>query len=349
MKIRIYQINLERDTDRVAFAGLSCLDRYQGSAEINSTIYDNIYEGEVACKTLEDVYRMFNLEHPADYTGRSLSVSDIVEIVEDGEIKPGFYFCDTIGFQQVDFQPSSEEAKNTIRVVLLEPGKLARIADIDSSLEGMQKVVGGFIEPVYAFEDADVCLVCNEEGKLNGMPLNRAIRAEATEVDMTYGEMVSKFRAAERAGGGKHITGYVLISEDSFDKPYSVKARTYAVSSDNKAFQPNMGGYSIFASAIDGSDPMVRLERYLAAEKGGSDGWKIERCYMKESSREILDIIAGPCFICDCSGENFGSLSPEQQARYKEKFLYPESFARIGGEIVSIPYKPKNKDHERER
>ena len=97
---------------------------------------------------------------------------------------------------------------------------------------------------------------------------------------------------------------YIVFSSDSFEKSYSEEARTYVVSSDNKAFQPNMGGYSIYASSLDGSDPMIRLERYMAAEKGGKDGWKIERCYMKERGREILDVIAGTCFICGLGEEN---------------------------------------------
>ena len=52
------------------------------------------------------------------------------------------------------------------------------------------------------------------------------------------------------------------------------------MSSNNKAFQEGMGGYSIYGSSLDGTDPCVRLERYMAVEKGGKDGWKIERCYM---------------------------------------------------------------------
>ena len=61
-----------------------------------------------------------------------------------------------------------------IKVVLLEPNKLARIKEIDASLEGMQKVVGGLIEPAYYFDDP-VCMVVNEEGKLTGLELNRGI------------------------------------------------------------------------------------------------------------------------------------------------------------------------------
>ena len=242
MKIRIYQINMERDTNRVAFDSLERLERYQGSREIDSTIYDRIYEAEVSCKSLEDVYRMFNLEHPADYTGRSMSVSDIVEVVEDANLSPGFYFCDSVGFEQVQFDPP-QSSRETIRVVLLEPGKLARAADIDASLEGMQMAVGGgLIEPVYIFDEA-VCLVCNEEGKINGMTPNRALRDDET---------------------GK-----------------------------------------------------------------------------------IVDIVCGPCFICDCSGESFGSLSPEQLDRYSRQFRRPEQFIRINEEIMAIPYTPSKHDRAR--
>ena len=92
---------------------------------------------------------------------------------------------------------------------------------------------------------------------------------------------------------------YTHLSADSFDKDYPEAARTYAVSSNNKAFMPNMGGYSIYGSSLDGSDRNVRLERYMAKEHGGKDGWKIERCYMKDDSKkQMLDVIAGKFFIC---------------------------------------------------
>lgn len=50
------------------------------------------------------------------------------------------------------------ENEKKIKVVLLEPGKLARAAEIDASLAGMQKVVGGLIEPFYPFEDRNSSL-----------------------------------------------------------------------------------------------------------------------------------------------------------------------------------------------
>lgn len=66
---------------------------------------------------------------------------------------------------------------NKINVVLCEPGKLARAATIEASLESYQKTVGGYIEAYYPFEEP-VCIVCNEEGKINGLPLNRAVYAD---------------------------------------------------------------------------------------------------------------------------------------------------------------------------
>lgn len=98
---------------------------------------------------------------------------------------------------------------------------------------------------------------------------------------ITYAELAEIFRKREYPGPTEHLTGYIVFTEDNFEKLYSLEARTYRVSSNNKAYQPNMGGYSIYGSAIDGSDPMVRLEQYMAAEKGGKNGWKVDYCYLK--------------------------------------------------------------------
>ena len=69
-----------------------------------------------------------------------------------------------------------------IKVVLLEPDKEAQIAEIETTLESMQHLVGdGFIEAFYPFEE-EVCIVCNDEGKINGLPLNRAVYSENGEL-----------------------------------------------------------------------------------------------------------------------------------------------------------------------
>ena len=102
MKIRIYQIDHKKDTERVLFLGTEQLQKLRGSAAINGLIYEETFHGDVDAANLEDVFRIFNLEHPDGYTGRSLSVSDVVEIMNDPE-RAGFYFCDTVGFKKVEF------------------------------------------------------------------------------------------------------------------------------------------------------------------------------------------------------------------------------------------------------
>ena len=53
--------------------------------------------------------------------------------------------------------------------------------EIDSGLESLQHEVGGYIEAIYPYEEP-VALVCNEEGKLEGLPLNRALRDEDGDI-----------------------------------------------------------------------------------------------------------------------------------------------------------------------
>ena len=61
-----------------------------------------------------------------------------------------------------------------MRILIVEPRKRPRRADIPHTLRDMQQIVGGYIEIIYPFNDP-VALVCDEEGKLKGYELNRAI------------------------------------------------------------------------------------------------------------------------------------------------------------------------------
>lgn len=79
----------------------------------------------------------------------------------------------------------SDERK--IKVVLLEPSKLARVVEIGSSLESMQEVVGGRVSSFYPFEK-EVCIVANDESKSNGMRENRGVRNDkGVMIEFIYG------------------------------------------------------------------------------------------------------------------------------------------------------------------
>ena len=87
MNIRIYQINHERDMNQAMFMNTEYLAHKFDEVKPDSSSYDLVFEGKVDRNTLEGVYQMFNLEHPVGYVGRSLSVSDVVEVV-DGAREP---------------------------------------------------------------------------------------------------------------------------------------------------------------------------------------------------------------------------------------------------------------------
>ena len=61
-----------------------------------------------------------------------------------------------------------------LKVLYIEPMKTPKIVEIDGDLESMQNLVGGYIEEYMPFED-EVAIVCNDEGKINGLEPIRGI------------------------------------------------------------------------------------------------------------------------------------------------------------------------------
>ena len=78
-------------------------------------------------------------------------------------------------------QFDKSEKTEKITVLLLEPEQEAKVIEIENSLAAMQKAVEGNIEVVYPFAD-DACIICNEEGKLLSLPLNRALYDEDNKI-----------------------------------------------------------------------------------------------------------------------------------------------------------------------
>lgn len=180
MNIRIYQINMGRDEKRVAFMGIDEREHLLESRDIDSSIYDCVFSGDVDCNDLEDVFQKFNIDHPDGYTGRSLSVSDVVEIVDVESVDKGFYYCDNIGFSKVEFDPEEAEPykDGKIKVLMVEPGKKAYEKEIGTSLEEMYAALDcDCIQTFYPYEDL-VVIVCDDEGKINHSRPNRAIYGE---------------------------------------------------------------------------------------------------------------------------------------------------------------------------
>lgn len=251
------------------------------------------------------------------------------------------YILDAEDFSDVEFTALENEPEK-IQVVVLKPGKYAEITQIEDTQRSARAIVGGEVECLHIFNDNTRMMVCEDE-KVYDKPPHRAIYSEPKQVDMSLNELFKKFREKENDETGTHITGYITFTSDTFTKPYSEEARTYEVSSDNKAFQPDMGGYSIYGSSLDGEDICTRLDGYLH----GKNPWKVERCYIIEGRNEIVNTISFTAFICGYANGRLKSLTDEQAKKYAEKFKFPEHFERINGEIKAFSYLPTTKKHER--
>lgn len=166
MRVKIYQINPDRDTNRIKFFGMNALPKLQGSKEIDASLYDEVFNAEIDEADPEAIYSKFNAEGHPLYRGHSLSVSDVV--VTDN----GAFFCDSIGFQPIQFDESQTyKPDNLMRIVYVEPHKPPYAAEIEHTLRAEQKAVGGLIEPINNGDGT--CLVGNEEAKILGMEGNR--------------------------------------------------------------------------------------------------------------------------------------------------------------------------------
>lgn len=97
------------------------------------------------------------------------------------------YVLDSEDFVGVDFKTESERALNLnkIDVLLVEPGQYPKAMQIGTELEDLQEIVGGSIEVTYPFEE-EVGIILNEEGKILGLPLNRAMRNDDGDVYDIY-------------------------------------------------------------------------------------------------------------------------------------------------------------------
>ena len=96
---------------------------------------------------------------------------------------------------------------------MVKPYELPKEVEIDNTLEAKQELVGGWIECAYLPNDDSVVLICNEEGKINNMPLNRDIGH-----DIIFGPFLIVGNDYEN-GGYKSLTSEQILNyKIRFDK-----------------------------------------------------------------------------------------------------------------------------------
>ena len=87
----------------------------------------------------------------------------------------GDYILDADDFSEINFDAEEVEPQEKIKVVLLQPGKIAKVTEIDSTYEAMKEIVGGGID-VYQLDSRVV--IHNRDGKNDGLDYCRAMRDE---------------------------------------------------------------------------------------------------------------------------------------------------------------------------
>ena len=85
-----------------------------------------------------------------------------------------------------------------------------------------------------------------------------------------------KYHVTSQFDDPNALVGVIVFSQKNWPgRNFSLESRSYAFTSDNKYFISGMGGNSIFAESLDGSDKGVRLDWYL------HDWANIEYCYIQ--------------------------------------------------------------------
>jgi len=212
MKIKIYQINHEKDNKRVAFEDYKDTIKY--AEKIAPSIYKTVFDGEVDCDNLEEVYSLFNIKAPVTHQGHALSVSDIIQVqggcrelvgkidflygdgVNAAKIGETICYTDTEKFNQEIYE--SQDCGRPITVT--------RLADMH-----IPSVENGFYfcdsEDFVALEDG---FDCTQAEALQGV---RMLVVEPHKAP--YEALIpSDYRAIQRAVGGNFECAYLLDEDD---------------------------------------------------------------------------------------------------------------------------------------
>lgn len=96
VQYKILQLRSIRNTD-YAFCGWD-----EAESEFNIQDYKEVYSGEIPQKNcLDELFYKFNMDFPADFTGHSLSVSDVVAIKTERNDYWYWYYCDSFGWEEI--------------------------------------------------------------------------------------------------------------------------------------------------------------------------------------------------------------------------------------------------------
>lgn len=102
--VRIWQLNADSDFS-MRFISHAEFESQFGQPSKDS--YNVIFDGNLQTNDLENIYKICNYNHPKEYKGHSLSMSDVVELYDDDG--SSFHYVDRFGFKEVDFDVQEQK------------------------------------------------------------------------------------------------------------------------------------------------------------------------------------------------------------------------------------------------
>ena len=226
-KYGIYQLKHNPELDHLRFEGTESLKRMGITKDNFDAIipenYELIYVGELSelqeqtqGETLEAIYEKFNIDHPEDYRGHSLSVSDIVVLHQNGENSA--YFVDSFGFTRLpDFMQTLEGVKEQEAeidtsgqdVQKSEPEK-QELETSDNTLEDGDEIIDLGDEKEQVLADMKKSLEIGEETELAFQIADRYISIQEVDGGYDYSIMGADYKEID---GGVYDNPDVTIRE----------------------------------------------------------------------------------------------------------------------------------------
>ena len=226
-KYGIYQLKHNPELDHLRFEGTESLKRMGITKDnfdaIKPENYELIYVGNLSelqeqtqGETLEVIYEKFNIDHPEDYRGHSLSVSDIVVLHQNG--KNSAHFVDSFGFTGLsDFMQTLEGVKEQEAeidtsgqdVQKSEPEK-QELETSDNTLEDGDEIIDLGDEKEQVLADMKKSLEIGEETELAFQIADRYISIQEVDGGYDYSIMGADYKEID---GGVYDNPDVTIRE----------------------------------------------------------------------------------------------------------------------------------------
>ena len=226
-KYGIYQLKHNPELDHLRFEGTESLKRMGITKDnfdaIKPENYELIYVGNLSelqeqteGETLEAIYEKFNIDHPEDYRGHSLSVSDIVVLHQNG--KNSAHFVDSFGFTGLsDFMQTLEGVKEQEAeidtsgqdVQKSEPEK-QELETSDNTLEDGDEIIDLGDEKEQVLADMKKSLEIGEETELAFQIADRYISIQEVDGGYDYSIMGADYKEID---GGVYDNPDVTIRE----------------------------------------------------------------------------------------------------------------------------------------